>query len=266
MLINYLWRKTPTMRFRNKFIFFKNKFFKNPKLFKVVKSLAGRNNTGRLCIYTKQYRPALRVPSFRIVWPFKVLNIFLKWNEISNFTNKRYSVYECSGGYSFVLPKVYGNTVGTFYRFKTFKIRKLVEYNRLREINLGLPCFVKCIPFFYNICNLFLPHHVRGVYAVSSGTSCVKIPTDKRNKMLKIILPSDLEFFFNPKVLCIVGKNPFFEKKLYKPGKAGVSFFYGKKPIVRGVAMNPVDHPNGGRTKSCSPELSPWGWVTKKSH
>jgi ribosomal protein L2 len=29
--------------------------------------------------------------------------------------------------------------------------------------------------------------------------------------------------------------------------------------------MNPVDHPNGGRTKSCSPELSPWGWIAKKN-
>jgi large subunit ribosomal protein L2 len=34
---------------------------------------------------------------------------------------------------------------------------------------------------------------------------------------------------------------------------------------VRGVAMNPVDHPHGGRTKSSSPEISPWGWVAKKN-
>jgi ribosomal protein L2 len=27
--------------------------------------------------------------------------------------------------------------------------------------------------------------------------------------------------------------------------------------------MNAVDHPNGGRTKSKQPELSPWGWVAK---
>jgi large subunit ribosomal protein L2 len=32
------------------------------------------------------------------------------------------------------------------------------------------------------------------------------------------------------------------------------------------VAMNPVDHPHGGRTKSNSPEVTPWGKVTKKSH
>lgn len=253
------------MRFRNKFIYFKNKFFKNPNLFRPVKSLAGRNNTGRLCIYTKQHRPTIRVPSFRFVLPFKVLNFFIKWNEVSTFNNKRYSVYECSGGYSFVLPKVYGNTVGTYFTFKTYKLFRIVERNRLAEINLGLPCFVKCIPFFYSLCNLFLPHHLRTVYSVSSGTSCVKIPTSKRSKLLKIILPSDKEFFFNPTLLCLLGKNPFFEKKLYKPGKAGVPVFYGRKPCVRGVAMNPVDHPNGGRTKSCSPELSPWGWVAKKN-
>lgn len=30
-------------------------------------------------------------------------------------------------------------------------------------------------------------------------------------------------------------------------------------PSVRGVAQNPVDHPNGGRTKTNKPERSPWG-------
>jgi large subunit ribosomal protein L2 len=35
-------------------------------------------------------------------------------------------------------------------------------------------------------------------------------------------------------------------------------------PSVRGVAQNPVDHPNGGRTKTNKPERSPWGWVAKK--
>ncbi len=29
--------------------------------------------------------------------------------------------------------------------------------------------------------------------------------------------------------------------------------------------MNPVDHPNGGRTKAKQPEKTPWGWVAKNS-
>ena len=33
-------------------------------------------------------------------------------------------------------------------------------------------------------------------------------------------------------------------------GKAGRNRLKGKRPSVRGIAMNPVDHPHGGRTKS----------------
>jgi ribosomal protein L2 len=32
------------------------------------------------------------------------------------------------------------------------------------------------------------------------------------------------------------------------------------------VAMNPVDHPHGGRTKVSQPEVSPWGWVAKNNY
>jgi large subunit ribosomal protein L2 len=42
--------------------------------------------------------------------------------------------------------------------------------------------------------------------------------------------------------------------------KAGQSVWLNKKPKVRGVAMNPVDHPNGGgEGKKSSKKVSPWG-------
>ena len=52
---------------------------------------------------------------------------------------------------------------------------------------------------------------------------------------------------------------PGFLAKNYKKvvGSAGINFFNGVNPRVRGVAMNPVDHPNGGRTKTPKPEKSP---------
>jgi large subunit ribosomal protein L2 len=46
-------------------------------------------------------------------------------------------------------------------------------------------------------------------------------------------------------------------------GKAGININRGFRPTVRGVAKNPVDHPHGGRTKSNSPERTPWGRVAK---
>jgi large subunit ribosomal protein L2 len=46
-------------------------------------------------------------------------------------------------------------------------------------------------------------------------------------------------------------------------GKAGRSRWLGKKPCVRGIAMNPVDHPHGGRTNGGRHPSTPWGKVTR---
>ena len=45
--------------------------------------------------------------------------------------------------------------------------------------------------------------------------------------------------------------------------KAGRARWLGKRPSVRGIAMNPVDHPHGGRTNGGRNPVSPWGWKTK---
>ena len=53
---------------------------------------------------------------------------------------------------------------------------------------------------------------------------------------------------------------------LEKLGTAGASRRRGKRPTVRGVAMNPIDHPHGGgegRTSGGRHPVSPWGWKTK---
>ena len=49
-------------------------------------------------------------------------------------------------------------------------------------------------------------------------------------------------------------------------GKAGRSRWLGRRPKVRGVVMNPVDHPHGGgegRTSGGRHPVSPWGMPTK---
>jgi large subunit ribosomal protein L2 len=46
-------------------------------------------------------------------------------------------------------------------------------------------------------------------------------------------------------------------------GKAGRSRWLGKRPVVRGIAMNPVDHPHGGRTNGGMHWVTPWGVSTK---
>ena len=49
----------------------------------------------------------------------------------------------------------------------------------------------------------------------------------------------------------------------HRYGKAGRSRWKGKRPTVRGIAMNPIDHPNGGRTNGGKHWSTPWGKPTK---
>jgi large subunit ribosomal protein L2 len=46
-------------------------------------------------------------------------------------------------------------------------------------------------------------------------------------------------------------------------GKAGRNRWKGFRPVSRGIARNPVDHPNGGRTNGGKHWATPWGKPTK---
>ncbi|MBA2292522.1 MAG: 50S ribosomal protein L2 [Gemmatimonadales bacterium] len=62
--------------------------------------------------------------------------------------------------------------------------------------------------------------------------------------------------------IATVGEVGNSEHELLSVGKAGKSRWQGKRPHVRGVAMNPVDHPLGGgegKTSGGRPPVSPWG-------
>ncbi|MGH8732171.1 MAG: 50S ribosomal protein L2 [Burkholderiales bacterium] len=63
-----------------------------------------------------------------------------------------------------------------------------------------------------------------------------------------------------------IGETGNPEHNLESIGKAGRVRWRGVRPTVRGVAMNPIDHPHGGgegRTAAAQPPVSPWGVQTK---
>ena len=73
-------------------------------------------------------------------------------------------------------------------------------------------------------------------------------------------------FFASTQSLATLGvlSNP--DNKNIKLGKAGRNRYLGKRPKVRGVVMNPVDHPHGGgegRTSGGRHPVTPWGVSTK---
>jgi len=64
----------------------------------------------------------------------------------------------------------------------------------------------------------------------------------------------------------VIGEVSNSEHSLRSLGKAGATRWRGVRPTVRGVAMNPVDHPHGGgegRTSGGRHPVSPWGVPTK---
>ena len=63
-----------------------------------------------------------------------------------------------------------------------------------------------------------------------------------------------------------IGETGNAEHNLESVGKAGRMRWRGVRPTVRGVAMNPIDHPHGGgegRTAAAQPPVSPWGVQSK---
>ena len=245
------------MRYRTRLLIFKNKYNKNRRHIKVTLSKSGRNLTGKQTVFNRKFRVKTKTPVFNFKVPFMSRFFFLKWINLNKKITKKYNVLSTWDNTLFCLPNILGSTVGLHFHI----YGKLIKnYSILR---FGIPCFLSRIPDFFKICNIFDKNQTKPTYAAASGSFCTKIPKKKRDKLLKIVLPSKIIKYFKSDYLCFVGRNDLSSKKLLKPGKAGYNYNIGIKSSVRGVAMNPVDHPNGGRTKSCSPEKSPWGWIAK---
>ena len=100
-------------------------------------------------------------------------------------------------------------------------------------------------------------------YIRSSGCfgKLVKFDFEKHTALIQ--LPSGVSKQFSMYSLGSIGPVSLSEKKHVRNTKAGFYKNLGKKSIVRGVAMNPVDHPHGGRTKAIRYPRTPWGKTTK---
>lgn len=103
--------------------------------------------------------------------------------------------------------------------------------------------------------------------ARSAGNSIEMINIEGSHAQIK--LPSGEFRLVSKKCMATIGVVGNAEKKKVVVGKAGRSRWLGKRPRVRGVVMNPVDHPNGGgeaKSKGGGGRqmlVSPWGQLAK---
>lgn len=95
----------------------------------------------------------------------------------------------------------------------------------------------------------------------SAGTFCQIV--QKSLNFCKIKLPSGSVINCSSTSFATLGSVSNFQHNLISIGKAGTNRLLGKRPTVRGIAMNPVDHPHGGRTNGGMPSVTPWGIPTK---
>ena len=98
---------------------------------------------------------------------------------------------------------------------------------------------------------------------LSSGTKAKLFAMNFKFKTVTLQLPSKVKKIFSLFSATLIGPNLLLEKKYYTNTKSGYWRNFGRKSIVRGVAMNPVDHPHGGRTKAIRHQQTPWGKTTK---
>ncbi len=98
----------------------------------------------------------------------------------------------------------------------------------------------------------------------SAGESAVLRSKEEEHAQVK--LPSGEVRLINLQCRATLGVVSNSEHQKRKLGKAGAKRYRGKRPHVRGVAMNPVDHPMGGgegRTSGGGHPVSPWGQLAK---
>ncbi len=122
---------------------------------------------------------------------------------------------------------------------------------------------LRAIPAGTTIHNIELQPGKGGQLCRSAGTAAQLLA--KEGEMAHVKLPSGEIRLIHLDCMATVGQVGNLDHENVSIGKAGRSRWLGIRPTVRGVAMNPVDHPMGGgegRGKGNHP-MTPWGRPTK---
>ena len=130
------------------------------------------------------------------------------------------------------------------------------------------------VPLGSVIHNIELYPGAGGKFARAAGTFAQLVQkassdpggSSSKASLCSIRLPSGQHQLLDVRCRATIGIVSNIENNTRTLKKAGQSRWLGLRPVVRGVAMNPIDHPHGGgegRTKGGRPSVSPWGKSAK---
>jgi len=217
------------------------------------KSNAGRNSAGRISIRHRGggHRRKIRIVDFKRDKhgiPAKVAAIEYDPNRSARIA----LLYYRDGEKRYILAPL-GLTVGQTVMSGPDAEPAVGNALPLAKIPLGLP-----------IHNLELVAG-RGAQVVRSAGQVAQLMA-REGSIANVKLPSGEVRMFSVDCLATIGQVGNLENDSIRLGKAGRKRWLGIRPTVRGVAMNPVDHPMGGgegRTSGGGHPVSPWGQLTK---
>jgi large subunit ribosomal protein L2 len=135
---------------------------------------------------------------------------------------------------------------------------------RNKEIKVGNCMQLSDIPIGTDIHNIELSPNGGGKLVRSAGSSAQISGTDENYCIIKLS-SGEIRKVINT-ARATIGSVSNTDHQNIKIGKAGRNRWKGRRPSVRGVAMNPVDHPHGGgegKTSGGRNPVSPWGKSAK---
>lgn len=212
-----------------------------------IKKISGRNNIGRITVFNrgsshkKIYRKITNQLNFK-----KFIGIVFSIEYDPNRNSFIASIFNIKNKFFYYIIAANNLKLGDVIKSKN-KI-KLNYFIKIKYVPIGCPIF-----------------NIKMLFSKSAGTYSVLINKTKRKVIL--ILSSNKKLIMSNNFYCFIGivSNKFcFLKQL---GKAGRSRWLGFKSKVKGIAMNPIDHPNGGgEGKKSSKRFTPWGKILKSKN
>ena len=217
------------------------------------KSQAGRNSAGRITIRHRGggHRRKFRLIDFKrdkFGMPAKVAAIEYDPNRSARIALLHYK----DGEKRYILAPL-GLAVGVTVMSGPEAEPAVGNALPLAKIPLGLP-----------IHNIELTVGSGAQLARSAGQTAQLM--SREGNFANVKPPSGEIRMLNVKCMATIGQVGNPDHDSVKLGKAGRKRWLGIRPTVRGVAMNPVDHPMGGgegRTSGGGHPVSPWGQLTK---
>ena len=222
-------------------------------LLRPVKKSGGRNSEGRL---TVRHRGGGHKRRYRVIdfkrnkdgIPAKVATIEYDPNRSANIA----LLYYVDGEKRYILAP------------NKLQVGDTVVSASDAEIKIGNAIPLRNIPLGTNIHNVELNVGHGGQLARGAGSSARLMA--KEGKYAQIKLPSGEVRMVLLDCKATIGQVGNLDHENLSIGKAGRNRWKGRKPKVRGVAMNPVDHPHGGgegKSSGGRHPVTPWGVPTK---